>query len=275
MQTTNIQLQRSSLTTIIDSFATKPAKFSELLQVLNPAGYATQAAISETFSAQSDTKDAIGTIDPFKSLDLSLAGGFMTLSVSLLSAEIFEPVVHHHSADDATTLLIMLLAALAFDRYAASAKTWKRIQSGVNRLLVDDPVRSAHVDAAYFLAAYLLGLPWMCYQPNPKRICEWLKDRPEDDLKRVLLWLMSGVAAEVELDGMLIESNLQVSQRILRSFDKTVRFRERQQLLRSAITRAQALLSSHKALHSRLADNMLQGASVGECVALVTDSYST
>ncbi|KAI0563210.1 hypothetical protein FGB62_44g147 [Gracilaria domingensis] len=261
-------LERTALTSVINAFVAAPNELENLLYTVLPTGYGSRSLCS--IRCQKDDEvdaHAYDKIDPEKALDVSVAVGFCGLVASALSVEVVEPVVWHHAADEATALLCVLLLSLAYDRYAASSTTWRRIQRGLIRLFRDDPIRASRVDAACFLTAYVLGLPWICFKPDGRRVGEWIESKGVDGeeldelVDRCLIWIVSAVVVEQELDGMLIESDLKVAYGVLR---KRKGARVEKKTVCQAMTRAKALLREYQHVHAQLADNMLRGASVGE-----------
>lgn len=185
---------------------------------------------------------------------------FFTVVFAALSAEFIEPAVLHHPADDATAVLFFLVClGLAADRCMLSATGWRRLRRGLTRLIADDPARAAHTDAAAFLISYLLGLPWLCYRPDGRRAARWQKHAapdigtPFDDrvVDRCLVWLVAPVAAELALDGTLIQSDLSsardfmTSVRAARSPPARPSLGEVDNRIRSAVACAKRLLTSH------------------------------
>lgn len=54
----------------------------------------------------------------------------------------------------------------------------KQAAAGIERLILRDPERQAHVDAAGFLAGYLLGLPCYCFKPDVIEALKMVQDYP-------------------------------------------------------------------------------------------------
>ena len=298
MSSSGVKLEQSALTAIIDSATRSPEHLASFLLKINPSGY--NSSFPSIQQEKSNNK-----IDPERLVDISFAGGFLGVVGTCVTAEILEPPIVHHSADEATTVLILVLSALAFDRYAASAITWTRIQAGLARLFANDPSRESYVDAACFLVAYLLGLPWVCFRPDVAQVVKWLdryygnkevskssESNEESQQKRwssdsgtevnkYLIWLVSGVAAEDKIDGRLITSAVHPAYEFLRrarvrgGTDVTGKAGEADKRISIAIAQAKDLLKKNQHVHEMLANNMLQGKSVGECVALVSELLST
>lgn len=104
--------------------------------------------------------------DDGRRVDMTLAASFLAVVGSAVSAEVIEPLFLHHAATEATTVLLLVMGGLAFDRFAAAGVWWNRLTAGMERLLSEDPAREASVEAAFFLVAYLLGLPCAPFRPN-------------------------------------------------------------------------------------------------------------
>lgn len=293
MSTAGVSLDPPALTAIVDSAVPAPAALASLLRAAAPAGYAART-IPSTIPAEQRP------IDPARAADLSLAVSFLVVVSGAVSAEVLEPPLVHHPANEATSILLLLFAGLLFDRYAAAAVTWRRISSGLARIFADDPVRSARVDAAHFLIAYLFGLPWMCFRPDPKQIIKFHSRRGgeqdqggatlgvngimDEEIDMYLVWLVAGVAIEDQMDGMLIESDLRGARALLRTVSRArrknasgrnivagVRDEER---IRLAIAHAKDMLQQNGKVHSGVTERMLKGGSVGDCVAVVVNSFT-
>lgn len=241
---------------------------------------------------------------------------FLATTLTALSAEVLEPLLAHHGANDATGFLLLLGGIAAADRYLRGGVAGAAVLGGLQRLLAEDPVRETRVEAAFFLAAYALGLPWVCYRPNAVEAVRFfpvlaageeaaggidvggLGGGPGEPpqrltlLDRYLVWLMAGAAAEVAIDGRLIEANIGRGRDVLRrlsgvpgadtdppvSPDGEARSasavsaarRAREDVrLRWAVAEATTLLSRHSATYDGLVNKMLDGASAGECAAFV------
>lgn len=237
---------------------------------------------------------------------MALAAAFVTVVGASVGAEVVEPLVLHHAAPEATTVLMIIIGGLVYDQFAAAGVWWGRVAGGMDRLLSDDPAREASVEAAFFLVAYLLGLPWAPFQPDVGRVLEMhgVKRRAkgkgskrrrragkkagdavggdvennggeyastgldEGTVDRYLVWLLAGVAAEARLDGQLVESDAAWARELLRATTAQV---DEGRILR-AYSSAKDLLERHQVLHARLAEKMLAGLSAGECVILLEKS---
>ncbi|GAB0494257.1 hypothetical protein MMPV_005548 [Pyropia vietnamensis] len=241
---------------------------------------------------------------------------FLATTLTALSAEVLEPLLAHHGANDATGFLLLLGGIAAADRYLRGGVASAAVLGGLQRLLAEDPVRETRVEAAFFLAAYALGLPWVCYRPNAVEavrffpvlaageeapggiVVSGLGGEPEDPpqrltlLDRYLVWLMAGAAAEVAIDGRLIEANIGRGRDVLRRLSgvpgadtdppvppdgearsasavSAARRAREDVRLRWAVAEATTLLSRHSATYDGLVNKMLDGASAGECAAFV------
>lgn len=324
----SIPLERSTQVAIVDSCVRDHARLSTLLTAVAPFGYGTivnDASVSLLMSNRDSTATSAGTktkptnvptapVDPQRTLDLSVATAFVSVVSTALTVEVVEPALLHHSADEATAALVAVAVILAADRYALSAMLWQRLQAGLTRLFANDPARVALTDAAAFLIAYLLGLPWLCYRPDGRRAAQWHRmlgplgstvpqpssspststskssststEQPKyamfDDriVDKCLIWLVAPVAAELAVDATLINSNLWAA----RDFMTAVRRKDTQKRrltiiesdtrIRTAISVASSLLSDYQQTHAALTDALLAGASVGECVSLISDRFA-
>lgn len=162
---------------IVDAIASAPGpaaarNIAQLFAGSPPWGF---GDIYNPVSAQPKRKigadqDATGADDALpdagRRVDMSLAAGFLVVVGTAVSAEVVEPLVLHHAATEATTVLLVVMGGLTFDRFAAAGTWWNRLTGGIERLLSDDPAREASVEAAFFLVAYLLGLPCAPFKPN-------------------------------------------------------------------------------------------------------------
>lgn len=291
MSTAGITLDPPALSAIIDSAVLAPTVLATMLRTIAPPGFASHILPSTILSEPH-------SIDPDRPGDLSLAVSFLVLVTGAVSAELLEPPLVHHSADEATSMLLLLFAGLLFDRYAASAVTWQRISAGLARIFTDDPVRTARVDAAYFLVAYVLGLPWMCFRPDVKQIMKFhrhsagektsggvqaIGDMSDTEIDVYLVWLVAGVAFEDEEDGKLIESGLNSARTLVRTTSNVRRKRDgaaghrdkitSEERIQAAITHAKNILRQNHLTHSKVTERMLKGCSVGECLIAVTDAF--
>ncbi len=60
----------------------------------------------------------------------------------------------------------LLLLAGGANVLLRQGKELRQAVAGIERLILRDEDRQAHVDASAFLAGYLLGLPCFCYKPD-------------------------------------------------------------------------------------------------------------
>lgn len=292
MNSANIPLGTPTLTSIIDSVVPNHQALQSIFRLVPPPGYA-------TITLPPPSQPLPSSPDPTRLKDLSFAGAFLTILSTSLSVELLEPAVFHHPAPEATTTLVLLASAMVFDRYASNASLWSTISLGLRRIFSEDPVRSARIDAAYFMLAYLMGLPWVCFQPDTAQILSHhgaarvpthsgvseksaKSRRPFIDdatIDLYLVWLVAGVAAESIMDGLLIRSDFANARLLLRrsrsSADTTVRIKDIDRRVRMAFSVAEQLLRRHSKLHDRLSEGMLQGFSVGQCVALMIEEFDS
>lgn len=200
--------------------------------------------------------------------------------------EIVEPLVTHHAAYEAHTVLFALLAAALYDRYAASARGWAFVADGLSRVFSDDPARAARVEAAHFLVAYVLGLPWVCLAPDERAIEAVigtsdsgfsLKANDDAAINAVLVWMLAGAAAEAAIDGALIESDTAGPYRLLRTLRKggTKRGKRDRDRVGAAYATAVVLLNEYTDTLEALATKMLRGESAGECVAFLGSTFNS
>lgn len=291
MRVAGIALEPTTRVTVFDAAVDDHLHLARLLALHEPPGYG---------SVSAEPRAPCAPVDPARTLDMSIAAAFLGVVGSALSAELVEPLVLHRPPDEPTALLVFLLGALAIDRYVAAAALWRRIRGGLTRLLTQDVRRSSRVDAASFLVAYLLGLPWICFRPDGKRALRWCRQLLQPDVVRAsstqrrqkasiddpvvdrcLLWLVSGVAAEVDIDGMLIQSDMRPARdfmfgvRLTKPISKRFSVSEGENRVRMAVSGVSSLLQNHAAIHNELTDVLLTGASVGECVSFLSNRLSS
>lgn len=273
MNTLNIPLDKPTQTTILNASITHHKHLSSLLSLLHPPGYNSITLPSPLSSHTTETLK----IDPNKPLDMSVATIFLTLISTSLSVEFIEPTLLHHSPDEATAVLFSIGILLVTDRYILSKSVWNVIQRGLLRLLSrNDIERVARTDAANFLIAYLLGLPWLCYRPDGKRAARWVHSN--NNINKCLTWLVAAVAMELQYDSTLIISDLGKARQFMTIIRKdkkqNLTIKESDQRIHLAVLSAMDLLTQYRDLHVALTDTILAGSSVGECVALVADNFS-
>ena len=290
------------------------------------------ASAAETAAAEADAAEAAvaaaaapppGAVilpdlpDRARASELVAGTLFLATTLTALTAEVLEPLLAHHGSTEATGFLLLMGFAAAADRYLRGGAAGAAVLGGLQRLLAEDPVRETRVEAACFLAAYTLGLPWVCYRPNaveavrffpvlvageeamagiggPAPIVPAGAEPPPtlSLLDRYLVWLMAGAAAEVAIDGRLIEANIGRGRDVLRrlsgvpgadndppvppaeagarSSAVAAARRAREDVrLRWAVAEATVLLQRHAATYDGLVNKMLDGASAGECAAFV------
>lgn len=293
MNDSGIELTATTQAAIVDSAVTSHMYLRDILTNISPSGY---GSLDPSLQKETPVKEAI---DPTRATDLTLATSFLTVVGGALSAEAIEPLLFHHAADDATTLLLLTMTTLAADRYLAHAPLWRRLRRGFKRLFNENPERGARVDAATFLVSYVLGLPWICFQPDGRRALRWYHGQQEGksegadggsemgypvvedaDVDRCLVWLVAGVAAEHAFDNTLIHSNLNAARefiskvRLSRPVNQRWTLKQSENRIRLAVSGALEILNSHRKTYDELRSALLSGASTGECVALLTKHFS-
>lgn len=271
MSVAGIYPDAPTLRAIIDAAITAPSSLADIFCTVPPPGYA-----SSTFEPIGGVEDQHSKIDPTRLGDLSVGAAFMVVLGGAVAIEIVEPVVLHHGADEATSVLIMIMTGLLYDRYGGGeGRVWNRIVKGLGRLFADDPVRKVRVDAAYFVVAYLLGVPWMCYRPDVQQIFRAQRGRAmkEEELQRYLVWVVAGVAMEDEFDGRLIESSLNGARALLKKGTNAKR-EEIEDRVAKATVQAKKVLRQNKEEYADVVENMLSGGSVGDCVAILAKRFS-
>lgn len=74
----------------------------------------------------------------------------------------------------------LLLLVGSLDVIFQKAKTLRLAIAGLERLVLRDEERQAHVDASAFLVGYLLGLPCFCYKPEVNEALKMLQGSPDN-----------------------------------------------------------------------------------------------
>jgi hypothetical protein len=177
LRNTGATLQSRTRAAIVDAIAASPgAVGAELLGQLfatePPAGFGTAnasptgAVMGGRLDGASSSANVAKLPDAGRRVDMGLAAAFLAVVGTSVGAEVIEPIVLHHAATEATTVLMLTTGGIAFDRFAAAGHWWNRVSAGLDRLLSDDPAREAQVESAYFLTAYLLGLPCAPFRPD-------------------------------------------------------------------------------------------------------------
>jgi hypothetical protein len=162
---------------IVDAIAASPGaaaaqRLGLLFEGAPPHGYGAAGlppagrALAHAAGGAGDASSSDVLPDSGRRVDMALAAGFLAVVGASVGAEVVEPLLLHHAATEATTVLMVVMGGLAFDRFAAAGHWWNRVSAGMDRLLSDDPAREAQVEAAYFLTAYLLGLPCAPFRPD-------------------------------------------------------------------------------------------------------------
>jgi hypothetical protein len=253
-----------------------------------------------------------GLPDAQRGTDIGLAVTFLTVVGSAFSAEFIEPLVLHHAANEATTVLMVVAGGLAFDRFASAGDLWNMVTSGLDRLMTDDPAREARVDAACFLIAYLLGLPFAPFRPDvqqvlnvhaslrpltrplsssrrksaadtelsiPQRDVPVSKNRlergvvPPLDDKVIDLYLV-WLLAGVAAESMMDGILVESDAARARTLLRKVTGRADESRLVTAYAVGRRLLTRHQVVHAKLAENMLSGLSAGECITLLDREFA-
>jgi hypothetical protein len=313
-------LQPRTVAAVVDAIAANPgpaahAGLAQLFDDARPRGFGRDRGPGGGHAAAGLTQSEIvavcrdyapgGLPDAQRGTEIGLAVAFLTVVGSAVSAEVIEPLVLHHAATEATTVLMAVAGGLMFDRFASAGVVWNKLTGGMDRLLSDDPVREARVDAACFLVAYLLGLPFAPFRPDVQEVLKMhARKRPpsrrqisspgqnaspskelsvdprmgstklpslDDDLVDLyLIWLLAGAAAESMTDGMLVESDVGHAKALLRKATGSIDERR----ILTAYAMARRLLTRHQVVHAKLAENMLSGLSAGECVTLLDSEFS-
>lgn len=212
-----ISLDLSTQTAILNSSITNHEHMSTLLTKLNLPGY------NSVSLEQAERNEEVMKIDPDKPLELSTASLFVGIVSTSLSVEVIEPIFLHHSPDEANAVLLSIAVILFTDRYTFSGNLWQVVQKGLSRFISNKDInRISKVDAAYFIIAYILGIPWLCYKIYGKQAFKWLDNVPSaDKIDKCLMWLVAGVAMELEEDGTLILSNLNAAKEFMRLVRKS------------------------------------------------------
>eukprot|EP00186_Timspurckia_oligopyrenoides_P000885 CAMPEP_0182448080 /NCGR_PEP_ID=MMETSP1172-20130603/23304_1 /TAXON_ID=708627 /ORGANISM="Timspurckia oligopyrenoides, Strain CCMP3278" /LENGTH=373 /DNA_ID=CAMNT_0024644801 /DNA_START=197 /DNA_END=1315 /DNA_ORIENTATION=- len=231
---------------------------------------------------------ALESADSERTSELLLAVTVSSTALGSISLEVIDPLILHQSADTPTALLILLGSSLLADRFLFSAQFYHKVAGGLRRLIRDDPARECSVEAALLLSSYLLGLPFLCFQPNAQQIVSFhanLQESPiyekkvkdGDMLNRYLVWMIMGIVAELRVDSRLIESDVSMPKRLLEQAERKnidglkgkFSLAQRRNRLNWAWIEAEKLLDQYKQLHNTLTNKMLDGYSAGECVMII------
>lgn len=184
----------------------------------------------------------------------------------------------HHPAPEATTVLTLLAVGLVWDRFGGNAAAaWDVIAAGFNRVLSRDPARAARAQAASFLVAYVLGLPWGAFRPDVGKVRRVVRAgcMGEGCEREVGVWMVAPAVVELETDGRLVEADLRQARAFLKGFvGKGGEIKEVQNRLDQAMDDARVLLTRYRVEHVQIADAMLRGASAGECMALLAEAFA-
>ncbi|EME30756.1 uncharacterized protein Gasu_19950 [Galdieria sulphuraria] len=214
-----------------------------------------------------------------------------------LSMELINPLILHHEDWEPTVFLLLIFFGLAADRYMGSGKVYRSVERGLRRIFTDDAVRTSRCEAAFLLSGYLLGIPYLFFQPNGEALIRHhrtllelvvntendslesmtsLSVRESELLYKYLVWMCSGLAAESAIDGLFFEINPDKIWRFVDKLDESMwtQFGCRKEdwkdckrfLLERAYSDAEQILNAFCKEHLFLADKMLSGASAGECI---------
>ena len=109
------------------------------------------------------------------------------------------------------SLVLLLAAALAaLDATMNGGGVAAKVGDGADRLLSRDARRDAECEAASFATAYLLGLPCFPFRASALEAADQIArddDVDEAQLQKLLVWLVSGVAAERRKHRKLLASD--------------------------------------------------------------------
>ncbi|GJQ11806.1 hypothetical protein GpartN1_g3597.t1 [Galdieria partita] len=214
-----------------------------------------------------------------------------------LSMELINPLILHHEDWEPTVFLLLIFVGLAADRYMGNGKVYRSVERGLRRIFTDDAVRTSRCEAAFLLSGYLLGIPYLFFQPNGDALIRHhrtllelvmntesdflenttsLNVRESELLYKYLVWMCSGLAAESAIDGLFFEINPDKIWRFVDKLDdsmwRQLGYRKenwkdsKRFLLECAYNDAEQILSAFCKEHLFLADKMLSGASAGECI---------
>eukprot|EP00184_Porphyridium_aerugineum_P004778 CAMPEP_0184701252 /NCGR_PEP_ID=MMETSP0313-20130426/18875_1 /TAXON_ID=2792 /ORGANISM="Porphyridium aerugineum, Strain SAG 1380-2" /LENGTH=372 /DNA_ID=CAMNT_0027161243 /DNA_START=134 /DNA_END=1252 /DNA_ORIENTATION=- len=252
-----------------------------------------------TTSAETAKKTAsfMVSADANRASELFMGAGFVGLVGGGSVMEVVEPFFDHGSHAVATAMLVTVGGGMLLDRFVTKSGTFQTVSGGLRRLAFNDPARECTIEAAHILSSYLLGLPFVCYQPNAKLVLQFHQDQvnkalsgssnsltailmdPLQYFERSFIWMVSGTVAELCLDERLIDSDSKCVQRLIRKMDKNMKHacgiftkEDERDRIRWAYDEAIRILENNKQLHTKLTSTLLEGASVGECVKLIESS---
>ncbi|GJD10831.1 hypothetical protein Gasu2_49990 [Galdieria sulphuraria] len=197
-----------------------------------------------------------------------------------LSMELINPLILHHEDWEPTVFLLLIFFGLAADRYMGSGKVYRSVERGLRRIFTDDAVRTSRCEAAFLLSGYLLGIPYLFFQPNGealirhhRTLLELVVNTENDSLESMT---SLSLAAESAIDGLFFEINPDKIWRFVDKLDESMwtQFGCRKEdwkdckrfLLERAYSDAEQILNAFCKEHLFLADKMLSGASAGECI---------
>jgi len=164
---------------------------------------------------------------------------------------------------------------------------------GLSRLLTIDAERESQCEAAALFAAYSLGLPCFAYRPNALEASVLVVQSTRDDndldallsssgIMRVLVWLMSPVAAESMKHPVCIFSDPREAESLLDRLEEYAENnpdladdifwkgdeQEKRDLLKWAYTEADLLLRDNRAVVKEVSNRLEGGAAtIGDCIA--------
>jgi len=156
-----------------------------------------------------------------------------------LSMELINPLILHHEDWEPTMFLLLIFFGLATDRYVGSGKVYRSVERGLRRIFSDDAVRTSRCEAAFLLSGYLLGIPYLFFQPNGDALLRHhrtlleLVDQNQDHPKslhdteselfyKYLVWMCSGLAAESAIDGLFFEIDPDKIWRFVEKLDESI-----------------------------------------------------
>ena len=105
--------------------------------------------------------------------------------------------------------LVLATALAGLDVTQNGGAVTSKVGDGFDRLLSSDPRRDAECEAASFATAYWLGLPCFPFSPSALEAADLLEDGDADEgtVHALLVWLLSGVAAERRKHRKLVSSD--------------------------------------------------------------------
>lgn len=255
MSTSNISADLPSLCAMLDATLSFPSSFADMLSLGAPTRFGSWIV------QDGESGLDLTAVDPKRTMELCMGGLFLSVVGGAVGVEVVEPVIWHHSADEATTVLVLVLTGLVWDRWGGGGgKIWERLVGGVGRLMGGGEERRVRVEAGWFVVGYLVGIGWLGYKPELRQITK-LNDV---DIK-FLVWMMAGVAVEMEWDGRLIECGWREGRQLADKYgwgEKHVAW---------AVMEARQILKVHRAMYEGVVRVMTEGGTVGECIQVIAD----